>query len=188
MATCKKVKPYLNLPIQSGDDKILKAMNRHYTVESYKNKIKALRKQLPDISLSTDIIVGFPGETKTQFNNTVKLFEELKYDMAYISKYSHRAGTAAAKLKDNVSNAEKRRREQVLTTVLRKTALEKNKKLVGKETIALINGQRDNTLFGKDQYYKTIKISPAPKKNILGKLVKVKITEASAFVLKGEII
>jgi len=188
MATYKKVKPYLNLPIQSGDNKILKAMNRHYTVESYKNKISSLRKQIPDISLSTDIIVGFPGETKAQFNNTVKLFEELKYDMAYISKYSTRAGTAAAKLKDNISNAEKRRREQVLTTILKQTALEKNKKLIGRETVTLINGQRDGQIFGKDEYYKTIKITNAPEKNILGRFVKVKITEASAFVLKGEII
>jgi tRNA-2-methylthio-N6-dimethylallyladenosine synthase len=188
MATYKKVKPYLNLPIQSGDNKILKAMNRHYTVESYKSKIKSLREKIPDISLSTDIIVGFPGETKTQFNNTVKLFEDLKYDMAYISKYSSRAGTAASKLNDNIPTEEKRRREQVLTGILRQTALEKNKKLVGKETIALIGGQRDDNLFGKDAYYKTIKIKSLPKKNLLGKLVKVKITEASAFVLKGEII
>jgi tRNA-2-methylthio-N6-dimethylallyladenosine synthase len=137
--------------------------------------------------LSTDIIVGFPGETKAQFNNTVKLFKDVKFEMGYISKYSPRPGTAAAKLKDNVSNAEKRRREQVLTAVLKQTALEKNKKLIGTETIVLINGQRDDSFFGKDQYYKTIKIKVSPK-NLLGKFVKVKITDASAFVLKGEII
>jgi tRNA-2-methylthio-N6-dimethylallyladenosine synthase len=81
-----KITPYLNLPIQSGDDKVLKSMNRHYTVKEYKNKIKALREKIPDIAVSTDIIVGFPGETKKQFENTVKLFKDVKYDMAYINK------------------------------------------------------------------------------------------------------
>ena len=186
MAECKKVTPYLNLPVQSGDDKILRAMNRHYTVKDYKNKIKKLRKNIPDISLSTDIIVGFSGETKKQFENTAKLFREIKFDMAYINKYSPRAGTAAAKLKDNVSWDEKKRREKVLTEILKQTALEKNKKLVGKELLVLINENRGDDYFGKDEHYKTIKVKSS--KNILGKLVKVKITEASPFILKAEII
>jgi tRNA-2-methylthio-N6-dimethylallyladenosine synthase len=182
-----KITPYLNLPIQSGDDKVLKAMNRHYTVEDYKNKIKDLRKKIPDICLSTDIIVGFPGETKKQFNNTVKLFKDIKYDMAYINKYSKRAGTAAAKLKDNVSFTEKKKREKVLTEILKRTALAKNKKIVGKQTLVLINENRGDNYFGKNEHYKTIKIKK-PKwypKNILGKLIKVKIIEASPFILKG---
>ena len=101
-------------------------MNRHYSVAQYKNIIKKLRKPIPDISLSTDIIVGFHGETKKQFENTAKLFREIKFDMAYINKYSPRAGTAAEKLKDNVSIAEKKRREKVLTEILKQIALEKS--------------------------------------------------------------
>jgi tRNA-2-methylthio-N6-dimethylallyladenosine synthase len=186
MATCEKVTPYLNLPIQSGDDKILKAMNRHYTIKDYKNKIKKLRKKIPDISLSTDIIVGFPCETKKQFENTAKLFREIKYDMAYINKYSPRPGTAAEKLKDNVSITEKKQREKILTEILKKTALEKNKKLIGKEIDVLINENRDDNYFGKDKHYKTIKIKS--NKNILGKITKVKIIEAEAFILKGALI
>jgi len=186
MASLNKVTPYLNLPIQSGDDKVLKSMNRHYTVKQYKDKINKLRKRISNISLSTDIIVGFPGEKKKKFNNTVKLFENIKYDMAYINKYSPRSGTAAFKLKDNISWPEKKRREKVLTDVLKQTALEKNKKLIGKETSVLINENRGNDYFGKDEQYKTIKIKS--NKNILGKIVKVKITEAYPFILKGEIL
>ena len=85
MAKSKKITPYLNLPVQSGDNKILKKMKRPYTVEKYKNIIKKIRKEIPNISLSTDIIVGFPNETKKQFQNTAKLLEEIKYDMAYIA-------------------------------------------------------------------------------------------------------
>ncbi len=186
MATCKKVTPYLNLPAQSGDNKVLKLMNRHYTVKDYKNKIKKLREKIPNISISTDIIVGFPGETKKQFENTAKLFRGIKFDMAYINKYSKRAGTAAANLKDNVSIAEKKRREKVLTEILKETALEKNKKIIGKETLVLIDSNRGDNWFGKNENYKTIKV--ASIKNILGKLVKVKIIEAQPFVLKGELI
>jgi len=185
MANYKKVTPYLNLPVQSGDNSVLKSMNRRYTVESYKNKIKKLRKKIPGIAISTDIIVGFPGETKKQFENTVKLFKDIKYDMAYINKYSARAGTAAARLKDDVSIAEKKKREKILTEVLKQTALEKNKKLIGKKTIVLFNENRGSDYFGKNHHYKTIKVKS--DKNILGKLIKVKIVKAMPFVLKGEI-
>jgi len=186
MAIGGKITPYLNLPVQSGDDKILKLMNRHYTVKNYKNKIKKLREKIPDICLSTDIIVGFPGETKKQFENTAKLFRDIKFDMAYINKYSSRAGTAATKLKDNVSIVEKKRREKVLTKILKQTALEKNKRLIGKKMTVLINENRGNNYFGKNEHYKTIKVKSA--KNILGNLIKIKITEAQPFILTGEII
>jgi len=125
MAECKKVAKYLNLPVQSGDDKILKRMNRPYTVKQYKNLVKRIRKRIPDINLSTDVIVGFPGETKKQFENTVKLFKEIKYDIAYINKYSPRSGTAAAKLKDNVSPQEKKRREKILEKTLKQKSQKK---------------------------------------------------------------
>ena len=161
-------------------------MNRHYTSKDYKNKIKKLRKKIPGIAISTDIIVGFPGETKKQFKNTVELFREVKFDMAYINKYSARDGTAASKLKDNISIFEKKRREKVLTEILKQTALERNKKLVGKKAIVLINENRGKNYFGKNEHYKTIKIKS--DKNILGKLVKVKITEAQPFILSGSIL
>ncbi|OGZ93088.1 MAG: tRNA (N6-isopentenyl adenosine(37)-C2)-methylthiotransferase MiaB [Candidatus Staskawiczbacteria bacterium RIFOXYD2_FULL_37_10] len=114
MKNCKKLSKRLNLPIQSGDDEILKKMNRPYTVAQYKALVKKIRKAIPDISLSTDIIVGFPGETKKQFQNTVKTLKEIGFDMAFVNKYSPRAGTAASKMTDNVPWAEKKRREKIL--------------------------------------------------------------------------
>jgi len=120
MATCKNLSMDLNLPIQSGDDEILKKMNRPYTVDQYKNLVKKIRKSLPKIRLSTDIIVGFPGETKKQFNNTVKTLKEIGYGVAFINKYSPRAGTAASKLKDDVPWAEKKRREKILIELINK--------------------------------------------------------------------
>ena len=120
MANAEKIVKYLNLPIQSGDNKILKRMNRPYTVKQYKNLIKKIRKKIPGIKLSTDIIVGFPGETKKQFQNTVKLFKEIKFNMAYISKYSPRPGTVAFKMKDDVPLEEKKEREKILREILKK--------------------------------------------------------------------
>lgn len=120
MAKCQKVAKYLNLPVQSGDDKILKRMNRRYTVKEYKNLVKKIREEIPNINLSTDVIVGFPGETKKQFENTLKLFKEIRFNIAYISKYSPRPGTAAFLLKDNVPFKEKKRREKILMEVLAK--------------------------------------------------------------------
>ena len=118
MVKCQKLSKRLNLPIQSGDDKILKKMNRPYTVAQYKNLVKKIRKAIPDISLSTDVIVGFTGETKKQFENTVKIFKEIGFDIAYINKYSPRSGTAAARMKDDVPWAEKKRREKILIDLI----------------------------------------------------------------------
>jgi len=118
LSKCKKFGKYLNLPVQSGDDKILKKMNRNYTVKEYKKLVKKIRKKIPEINLSTDVIVGFPKETKSQFENTVKLFKEIKFNIAYIAKYSPRLGTVAAKMKDNVSLKEKKRREKILMDII----------------------------------------------------------------------
>jgi tRNA-2-methylthio-N6-dimethylallyladenosine synthase len=118
LAGCKKFGRYLNLPVQSGDDVILKKMGRSYTAKEYKGLVKKIREKMPDINLSTDVIVGFPGETKKQFQDTVKLFEEVKFNNAYVSKYSPRPGTVAFKLKNNVSLAEKKRRWKILNDLL----------------------------------------------------------------------
>ncbi|MBI2053922.1 MAG: tRNA (N6-isopentenyl adenosine(37)-C2)-methylthiotransferase MiaB [Candidatus Staskawiczbacteria bacterium] len=191
MASCKKIMPYLNLPVQSGDNNVLKSMNRHYTVLQYKAIIKKIREAIPDISLSTDVIVGFPGETKKQFGNTAKLFREVKFDMAYINKYSPRPGTAASKIKDNVLPAEKKRREKILTKILKTTALSHNKKLIGKKITVLIDSQKNNIYFGKNEQYKTIKITRNLKpenKKMTGEFVNVKITKSQEWALEGRLI
>jgi len=122
MAKSQKVAKYLNLPVQSGDNEILKKMRRPYTVSQYKDLVKKIRKIIPEINLSTDVIVGFPGETKKQFENTVKLFKEIKFNMAYIAKYSPRPGTAAFQMEDNVPLKEKKRREKILRGIIKKHA------------------------------------------------------------------
>lgn len=186
MAKCEKMTEYLNLPVQSGDNEILKKMNRPYTILQYKNLVKKIREKIPEISLSTDVIVGFPGETEKQFQNTAKLFKEIKYDMAYIAKYSPRPGTAASKLKDDVPIKEKERRWKILTEVLKGTALEKNKKYIGKEVEVLINNSKENIYLGETRAYKSVKL--ALDKNLVGRFVKVKIIGALPWGLRGSLI
>lgn len=183
IAESEKVTPYLNLPVQSGDDEILKRMNRPYNIAHYKNLVKKIRKKIPDIVLSTDVIVGFPGEAKKQFENTVKLFKEMKYDMAYIARYSPRPGTATSKLKDNVSLKEKEKRWLILNKILKKTALENNKKYIGKKVEVLSGNYKNGFLIGKTKHYKTIKFKG--EKKLIGRFSKVKVTDASAWRLES---
>jgi len=194
MAKCQKVAPYLNLPVQSGDDEILRRMNRPYKISQYKNLVKKIRAAFKkyrkglerEIAISTDIIVGFPGETKKQFENTVKLFKEIKFDMAYIAKYSPRPQTAAYKLKDDIPRKEKERRYKILTEILKNAALEKNKKFVGETLKVLVEAEQREYLHGKTQNYKTVKFE-GPK-NLIGQFVKLKIIDALPWGLKGILI
>ncbi|TSC54044.1 MAG: hypothetical protein LiPW31_250 [Microgenomates group bacterium LiPW_31] len=117
-----KIDRYLHLPVQSGDDGILKKMNRPYTSKQYIKLVEKIRKEIPNIQIATDIIVGFPGETKKAFENTVKLSKKVGFNKAYIAKYSPRPGTAAFKLKDDVSPEEKKRRWWILEKLINKKA------------------------------------------------------------------
>ncbi|MBZ9569481.1 tRNA (N6-isopentenyl adenosine(37)-C2)-methylthiotransferase MiaB [Patescibacteria group bacterium] len=197
MAKCEKVTEYLNLPVQSGDNEILKRMNRPYIIEQYKNIVKKIRKKIPEISLSTDVIVGFPGETEKQFQNTAKLFKEIRFDMAYIARYSPRAGTTAAKFKDDVPPQEKKRRWKTLTEILKEATLEKNKKYIGKEVEVLVNESRimnnESRIFlGKTRTYKTVKVQSTINNRQLtikpGQFAKVKIIDALPWGLRGILI
>ena len=184
MAKCEKITPYLNLPVQSGDNQILRQMNRNYTVKDYTRIVKDVRKEIPNITLSTDVIVGFPGETQQQFENTLNLFKESKFDMAYISKYSVRSGTAAEKLLDSVPQQEKNKREKALTEMLKQTALKNNKRQIGQTTEAFITHKKKDSWIGKTKDYKTIQI--ISDENLLGKFVKIEITQALEWGLKGK--
>jgi len=197
MAQCLKVTPYLNLPVQSGDNGVLKAMARPYTIGTYKKLVKKIRLAFKNnrqglekhIAISTDVIVGFPGETKTQFLNTAKLFKEIKYDMAYIAQYSRRAGTVAAKLDDNVNPKEKKRREESINDIVKITALSHNNKYVGKTVEVLVDSVK-NEIFGlgKTRGYKTVKfiIDGVSPQSLIGNFVKVSITKAQSFGLVGK--
>lgn len=204
IAECDKVCRQIHLPAQAGDNKVLAKMNRKYTREHYLALIKKIRKVLPDVhpvksgragardselfnraSISTDVIVGFPGETKTQFKNTEKLFREARFDMAYTAQYSPRPGTAASKLKDDVPKAEKKRREEVLLKILKQTALANNKKYVGKTVETLVDGRRGEVYFGKTKSGKNVRIGNGGR-NLLGRFIKVKINSVKEFGLAGD--
>ncbi len=210
IAQSEKICEYISLPAQSGDDEILKKMNRCYTIEHYKNLIKKiraafrrfnLRKPKVEPSFSTDIIVGFPGETKKQFENTAKLLREVKFDMAYIAQYSPRPETTAWKMKDNVPKKEKEKRERILTEILKKTALENNKKYVGRIVEVLVDGKIRKLSYrhltraklSEEKYFAHTRTQKkvvfySRKKISVGSFQKVKITKAKTFGLEGEIL
>jgi tRNA-2-methylthio-N6-dimethylallyladenosine synthase len=129
---------YIHLPLQSGNDEILRKMNRHYTKKEYLKLVEEIRTQIPGVVLTTDIIVGFPGEKEKEFKDTQDVMRAVKFEMAFLAQYSPRTGTVSAKLKDDVSRAEKIRREKILTNILAETAEEKNEKLVGKTVRVLL--------------------------------------------------
>lgn len=183
---CKKVTKYLNLPVQSGNDEILKDMNRPYTIKEYEEMIKRVKEEIPSICLSTDVIVGFPGETEKQFQDTVKLFKKVGFDMAYISQYSQRIKPGSKELEDNIPHEEKERREKILTETLKQGALENNKKYIGKTVQALMNREKNGFLIGKTRNYKTVKISGDQK--LVGKFIRIKIVNASHWRLEGKLI
>jgi len=188
MSSSNKICHHLHVAVQSGDDKILERMNRKYTVKHFENLIKKMRKAKPGIAVTTDVIVGFPGETKVQFLNTVKLFEKLKFTMAYISKYSPRPGTVSAKMKDNVRPEEKKRREQVLTLLLRQTALSDSQKYLNKNIEVLIEGvNKRGKYYGKTSTYKTVLVNAKKNNKLIGNFVLVKIKSVNDFGLEGEL-
>jgi len=182
----KKVNPYIHLPLQAGDNQILKKMNRPYTASQYLKIVSLIRKNIPGVALTTDIIAGFPGETNEQFQNTLKLAKQAKFDMAYLAQYSPRPNTAAYKLKDDVSKEEKRKREFALNEVIKKTALFNNKKLVNSIQEILVDRQKGNFYYGRTKTYKVVKLESA--KNLIGQFIKVKITKAESWKLIGELI
>lgn len=187
MARNKKICEQINLPVQSGDNQILKKMNRNYNIAHYKNLVRKLRKNIPGIAISTDIIVGFPTETKKQFENTAKLMKDLKFDMAYIAEYSPRPETAAAKIEDNVSKKEKQRRKQILTKILTQTGLENNKKYIGKTLEVLVEKKnKKGEWLGKARTFKVVKFKSS--KELLGQFVKVEIKKVRSFGLEGQLI
>jgi len=186
-AHCKKLMPYLHLPVQSGSDKILKRMNRSHTAESYIRLIERIRAGRPDLLLSGDFIVGFPEETEEDFQATMDLVEEVKYGQAYSFKYSTRPGTPAAE-RPLVDDAEASDRLQRLQALLGKQQKEAQDAMVGREVSVLFEktGRLEDQMVGKSEYLHAVHVAGSGAE--IGDIRKVRIVESSANSLKGEAI
>ena len=183
-----KLCEYVHLPVQSGSDSILKAMNRPYTSGRYMELINDLRAVQPDIHISTDIIVGFPGESEEDFQLTCDLFKEVAFDMAFIFKYSPRSGTPAAELDDNVPQSVKDDRNQVLLRLLEQQSLRRNNSLVGTVQEILVEGparKGEGMYMGRTRGFRKV-IFPGSER-LVGELVPVRIDESSVTTLKGQL-
>jgi tRNA-2-methylthio-N6-dimethylallyladenosine synthase len=186
-----KICPHLHLAVQSGDNQILAAMNRKYTVEHFIDLVAKIRKARPGIAVTTDVIVGFPGETRKQFAGTVKLFKQLNFDLVYISRYSPRPGTVSYQMKDNVSADEKRRREFELEAILQKGVHDNNAAYIGRTEKVLLEGvNKKNKYYGKTGTYKMTLVKPLGKvkKSLIGTFANVEITSVGKFGLEGTLL
>jgi tRNA-2-methylthio-N6-dimethylallyladenosine synthase len=181
-----KLCEYAHLPVQSGSNRILKAMNRPYTKEKFLRIVDSLRESVPDIHLSTDIIVGFPGETENDFEQTKTLFEDVGFEMAFIFKYSIRTGTKAADMADQIPRETKEARNQELLRILEKSSLRRNESLVGTSQQVLVEGparKGEGKYIGRTCGFRKV-IFPGSKR-MVGQLLDVKIEEATVTVLHG---
>jgi tRNA-2-methylthio-N6-dimethylallyladenosine synthase len=179
---------YAHLPLQSGSNRILRAMNRPYTQERYFEIVQALRAVRPDMYFSTDVIVGFPGETDADFQETRALFESINYDMAYIFKYSVRSGTPAAAMAEQVPAEVKEERNRILLGLLESNSLRRNQSLVGTVQEVLVEGpDRTGRRFtGRTPGNRVAIFDAGPR--LVGSLVPLKVDRASVSTLYGELV
>ena len=187
-ARLPKLCPYVHLPLQSGSNRILKAMNRPYSRERYKEIVDALRASRSGMYFSTDVIVGFPGETEDEFLQTKELFEACDYDMAYIFKYSIRTGTPAAELGDQIPDEVKERRNQELLDVLKRNSERRTATLVGTVEEVLVEGpdKTGERFTGRTPGNRVCVFDANPR--LVGQLVPLKITRASVSTLYGDLV
>lgn len=189
MAESDKVCEHLHLALQSGDNAILKRMNRGYTAEHFLNITKKLRKAMPEIAITTDLIAGFPGETNSQFQKTYDLMKNIEFDYAFTFKYSPRKGTKAAEFKDQIDEKIRLERLQKLIKLQEEITLKKYREQIGKTKeiyVEQVSKKSDAEMAGKSRDFK-ITVFPG-NKSLIGKFVKVKITDAVGWTLKGKII
>ena len=185
---CQKLCHYIHLPVQSGSSRVLARMNRRYTREQYLQLVKRLRQAAPDITISTDIIVGFPGETEEDFEDTLELVKEVEYDSAFTFLYSKRRGTPAADYEDQVPEEVKHERFNRLVDTLNEISLRKNAAYIGKTVQVLVDGasKKDpGTLSGRTDGFKLVDFRG--DESLVGKTVSVEITEGKTFSLKGRL-
>jgi tRNA-2-methylthio-N6-dimethylallyladenosine synthase len=189
IARSNKVSPHIHLPVQSGDNTILRRMNRGYTREFYLDLVGRIRTAMPNVSLTTDIIVGFPGETEEQFEETLALIEQVRFDGAYTFIYSPRAGTPATRFREQVSDADKKSRLQRLMDVQNEISRENNDLLKEQLVEVLVEGEsktNSQVLQGRTGTNKLVLFNgPAALK---GQVVQVRVTEPQTWLLKGELV
>ena len=187
--TCEKLCHYIHLPVQAGSSKVLREMNRHYTREAYLQKVEKLRAVDPDMAISTDIIVGFPGETEAEFEETLSLCEEVCYDSAFTFLYSVRKGTPAEKFEDQIPEEVKHERFNRLVDVINRISAEKNAAYVGRVEKVLVDGPsktNSKTYGGRTETFKLVNFEGRPE--MIGQIVAVEITDANTFSLVGRVL
>ena len=186
MATCEKVAPVLHLPFQSGSSRVLKAMNRGYTREHYLELIAQLRQRIPNIVLTSDVIVGFPGETQEEFEETLSLIEAVRYDALFTFIFSPRRGTPAAKLPDPMPKEQKSANFQRLLRRQNEISGEKHQAYIGKTYRCLVDGEgEDGLLTARTDGGRLIHLKADP--SCIGTWQQAKITGASTWALFGEL-
>jgi tRNA-2-methylthio-N6-dimethylallyladenosine synthase len=186
---CDKVCNHVHLPIQSGSNDILRRMNRRYTKEHYLNLVEKLRKEIPDISITTDIIVGFPGETEEDFQETIDVVKKAQYDSAFTFLYSVREGTKAAEMEDQVPDEIKHNRFDRLLDVLYPIMLKKNNMCINKVYPVLVESvskSSKNYLTGRTSHFRLVHFKG--ERELIGKIVNVRITGVKTFHMEGEIV
>ena len=184
----KSMVPHLHLPVQSGSDSVLKRMNRFYTVERFKELVKKMRDRIPHMSISTDIIVGFCGETEEEFMESYNLIKDEKIDLVYVSKYSERPGTLAQReQKDDVPLDVKKDRFERITEVMKGVSYEYNQQFLGKEVEILVEKVAKGYASGKIPEYKMARF-PSDDPSLIGKYVMIKVEKAMEWCLEGDVV
>jgi tRNA-2-methylthio-N6-dimethylallyladenosine synthase len=188
-ARLPKLCEYLHFPMQSGSNRILKAMRRPYSIEKFNQIIDQIRRVRPDVYLSTDVIVGFPGETEADFEATRQQFEAIQFDMAYIFKYSPRPGTTAEPLGDPIDKVTKETRNQTLLKILERHSLARNESLVGKTEAVLFEGpakKGKNRYVGRTRGNRVVIVEASDR--LIGQIAPVQFTHVSASTLFGDLV
>ena len=189
IAKYDNIMPYVHLPLQSGSDRILKLMGRRYTKEEYLTLFNKIKENVPNVAITTDIIVGFPNETEEDFLETLDVVNKCQYDSAFTFIYSPREGTPASKIIDKTPYSEKEERLQRLNEVINKYSLENNQKYVGKTEKVLLLGESEKDSSKLYGYTETMKlVNVITDKDNIGKIIDVNITEAKSFSLDGKAI
>ncbi len=185
---CEKVCNHVHLPVQAGSNDVLNRMNRKYTKEHYLNLVEKLKKEIPDVAITTDIIVGFPGETEEDFLETVDIVKQVQYDSAFTFLYSVREGTKAAEFDNQVPDEIKHERFNRLLNVLYPIVLERNSECIGKIYPVLVESvskTSDNYLTGRTEHFRLVHFSGS--EDLIGEIVNVKITNVKTFHMEGEL-